>query len=127
MIPQKYKLSLRKIKDFFSITKRYYSHYFVFFVRKNTAYSAQTSSIQPVQIAVVIPKKNVKLRVDRSLIKRRVYAALLPFLKTNQIFGSDPGLCLEIVIVGNKKIMTASWSDIKNDLEKSWQKIISTS
>ena len=127
MIPHKYKLPLRNIKGFFSTARRFYSHYFVFFVRKNTAYSAQASSIQPVQIAVVIPKKNVKLRVDRSLIKRRVYAALLPFLKTVQIFGSDPGLCLEIVIVGNKKIMTASWSDIKNDLEKSWQKIISTS
>jgi len=101
MIPKIYKLKLREVVGFFQKSKRYYSRYFlVFYHQKNS---------DDAQMVVVVPKKNIKLRVRRSKIKRQIYNLSLPLIQKTR--GVD------LVLVVNKEVIAAKKEDIFKDLE----------
>ncbi len=100
MIPVIYKLKLRKIVDFFQDSERYYSKYFLVFHR----YKNESES----QMIVVVPKKNIKLRVKRNSLKRLIYNLSLPLLKKTR--------GLSLVLVVNKKIATAKNKAVLDDI-----------
>ncbi len=107
MIPTIYKLKLRKRVNFFQDCERYYSKYFlVFYGQKSEGKS---------QIVVVTPKKHIKLRVKRSKIKRQIYSLSLPLLKKFK--------GLSLVVVVNKKIITAKRQDVAEDLREIFFKL----
>ncbi len=66
MINKKYKLNLKEYPNFFHQFIKIQSNYFLFFYRK--------SSQKYPLINIIVPKKNIKKKVERSLIKRRIYA-----------------------------------------------------
>ena len=101
MIPKINKLKLRKIIDFFQNCERYHSIFFLVFHRR--------SDSKNTKIVVVVPKKTIKLRVKRTKIKRQIYNLSLPLVKKTPE--------LELVLVVNKKIITASKEAISTDLE----------
>ena len=107
MIPTIYKLRLRKKVNFFQDCERYYSKYFlVFYCQKSENES---------QMAVIAPKKIIKLRVRRSKIKRQIYSLSLPLLRKFK------GLSLALVV--NKKIITAKRQDVAEDLREIFSKL----
>jgi ribonuclease P protein component len=107
MIPTIYKLKLRKIVNFFEDCERHYSKYFlVFYHQKKEGES---------RVVVIVPKKNIKLRVMRSKIKRQVYSLCLPLVREFK------GLDLAMVV--NKKIITAKKQDIFNDLKEIFSRL----
>ncbi len=101
MIPKIYKLKLRKEVDFFHNCERYYSRYFQIFYR-------HSNNNQNTKAVVVVPKKTVKLRVNRTKIKRQIYGLSLPLLRKSR--------GLDMVFVINKKIITAKKQELINDL-----------
>jgi len=66
-------------------------------------------------MVVVVPKKNIKLRVKRSEIKRQIYNFSLPLIKKIQ--------GVEIVLVVNKEIATVKKENIIEDLENIFSKV----
>jgi ribonuclease P protein component len=107
MIPKIYKLKLREAADFFQKSKRYYSRYFLVFYRHKKSEGAQ--------MVVVVPKKNIKLRVRRSKIKRQIYNLSLPLIK--KLRGVD------LVLVINKEVVAAKKEDIIRDLGDVFSKL----
>ena len=108
MIPKIYKLELRKKTDFFSNCDRYYSKYFQIFYRRS-------NDDESTKIVVVIPKKIVKLRVDRVKIKRQVYNLYRPFLRKSK--------GLEVVFVVNKKIINVGQQELIDDLSEIYSQL----
>lgn len=102
MIPKIHQLKLRKIGDFFQSSERYYSKFFLTFYRHGES--------ENTKVVVVAPKKTIKLRVGRTKIKRQIYNLSLPLVR------KTPGL--ELVLVANKKIISAEKRDILSDLEE---------
>lgn len=107
MIPKIHKLKLREAVDFFQKSKRYYSRYFLVFYRHKKNEESR--------IVVVVPKKNIKLRVKRSEIKRRIYSFSLPLIKKTQ--------GVELVLVVNKEVATVKKENIIEDLENIFSKV----
>ncbi len=107
MIPKKYKLQLRKIPGFFANCDRYFSRYFLVFYQKNNG--------QDTQVTIIVPKKIIKLRVNRTKMKRQLYKLSLPFVQNSK------GVSLVLVI--NKTTLTASNQDLLSDFEQIFSKI----
>jgi ribonuclease P protein component len=107
MIPKIYKLHLRKIVDYFQSSERYYSKYFLVFHR----YSGEETT----KLVVVVPKKIVKLRVNRTKMKRQIYSLSLPLIQESKD--------LELVLVVNKKIITARRDEIESDLSSIFSRL----
>ena len=64
---------------------------------------------------MVVPKKIVKLRVQRTKMKRQIYNLSLPFLMESS--GKD------LLLVINKKIVTAERLEIMKDLIQLFSKL----
>lgn len=108
MIPKIFRLNLRTNKDFFINSKRYYADNFIVFY-------CPTSLEKQSQLTVVVPKKQVKKRVNRSKVKRQVYAAALPLLVKSK--------GLEVVLVAKRNISRVSFSEIADGISKIWKNI----
>jgi ribonuclease P protein component len=111
MIPVKYRLNLRKNPDFFNHSQRFYSQLFLIFYQLKGEGSQTIDS----RVAVVVPKKNIKKRTQRSRIKRRVFGVVLSIIEKH------PNL--ELVIVVNKEIKDFSFQEIVLDLNKAFSSL----
>ncbi|MBT3249669.1 MAG: hypothetical protein HN846_03475 [Candidatus Pacebacteria bacterium] len=107
MIPKIYKLRLRKISGYFSSCKRYFSKYFLVFYRRHDGNNTK--------VVVVVPKKIIKLRVNRTQMKRQIYSLCLPLLRKSK--------GLELVFVINKSITTASREEIFENINNIFSKL----
>jgi ribonuclease P protein component len=100
MLARRHRLSLRHHPDFFSTSRHFFTPELTFFYRfapveegsvnsplVNASHSAKPTSsthpsplLPPPQIAIIIPKKAVRLSITRHALKRRLAAAIYPQL-----------------------------------------------
>ena len=109
MLSKHLKLDLRSEKKFFSSCKKKHSQYFSFFYRKNEE--------EGLKIAVIIPKKTVKLATERNKIKRKIYSIINEVIKNSK----NPKKIIEkninIAIVVNKKSVKEEVSNLVKIIE----------
>jgi ribonuclease P protein component len=99
MINKKYKIDFYKNHSFFRTFNKEKTSSFSIFYQK-------TKDSTP-KIGVIIPKKSVKLKVDRNLIKRRI----LSIFKTNLENLEN----LEIVVVAFSNIKHANFQELEDN------------
>lgn len=93
MIKRIFRLNLRKIPNFFRQSLRLYTPLATIF------YHCGEKTLPP-QVSVIIPKKTIKLRVNRNKLKRQFYRFALPLLEENK----ETLRGLKIVMVPKKEI-----------------------
>lgn len=108
MFPKKRKFNLRENKDFFETALSFSTPYFKVFTNKNDSL---------LQASVIVPKKMVKLAVDRNKIKRKVWEALQTAEK-----GTQKEVKLTIVLVAHQKVLKASAQELEKEITTLIQK-----
>lgn len=109
MISKHKKLILRQHPDFFNQAEKYYTDLFmIFFLRQPVMERVS-------QLAVVVPKKKLKLRVKRNQLKRLAYQVVSDLLE------QYPGF--KLVLIPRKKMLQAKLSDVELELKKTLRKI----
>lgn len=97
MLPKRWRLLLRKEKNFFDQAKRHFSDGITtFYIQKN----------QELKLGVIVPKHQFLLSSTRHKISRRFYQAIEEVIKTNLYHG-------HYVFVLSRVILTKNNSELK--------------
>lgn len=110
MLPKHFKLDLRKKRDFFSLCKKKFSKDFSFFY--------QVNENEGLKIAVVIPKKIVKLATKRNWERRRIFSVLEEIIKNSVSAKKIKESNLNLVIVLKNSTKDQDLENLAKNIER---------